>query len=100
MKKAYQLKSNAIKDDNKVVDILPASGKPPVKILAAAGARYELIDTNTRSAPDNVRAMRKGKNLHIFFDGDTEAGAVIENFYEAHSDEQPTLVGRSDQGAL
>ena len=100
MKKTYQLKTNAMKGEQQVIDVSPAVGKAPVKVPAAAGARYELIDSATKAAPDNIRAMRKGKNLQIFFDGDTEPGAVIENFYQAHTDNLPTLVGRTEQGAL
>lgn len=100
MKKTYQLKTNAIKGEQQVIDVTPAMGKTPVKVPAAAGARYELIDSATKAAPDNIRAMRKGKNLQIFFDGDTEPGAVIENFYQAHIDNLPTLVGRTEQGVL
>ena len=100
MKKTYQLKTNAIKGEQQVIDVSPAVGKAPVKVPAAAGARYELIDSATKAAPDNIRAMRKGKNLQIFFDGDTEPGAVIENFYQAHTDNLPTLVGRTEQGVL
>ena len=98
MKKTYQLKTNAIKGEQQVIDIAPGTGKPPVIVPAAAAARYELIDTATRSAPDTIRVMRKGKNLQIFFDGESEPGAVIENFYEAHTDGQPTLVGNTEQG--
>ncbi len=100
MRKTYQLKTNAIKGEQQVIDVTPAMGKTPVKVPAAAGARYELIDSATKAAPDNIRAMRKGKNLQIFFDGDTEPGAVIENFYQAHTDNLPTLVGRTEQGVL
>ena len=100
MKKTYQLKTNAFKGEQQVIDVAPVIGKAPVKVQAAAGARYELIDSATKAAPDNIRAMRKGKNLQIFFDGDTEPGAVIENFYQAHTDNLPTLVGRTEQGAL
>ena len=100
MKKTYQLKTNAMKGEQQVIDVSPAVGKAPVKVPAAAGARYELIDSATKAAPDNIRAMRKGKNLQIFFDGDTEPGAVIENFYQAHTDNLPTLVGRTEQGVL
>ncbi len=100
MRKTYQLKTNAMKGEQQVIDVSPAVGKAPVKVPAAAGARYELIDSATKAAPDNIRAMRKGKNLQIFFDGDTEPGAVIENFYQAHTDNLPTLVGRTEQGVL
>ena len=100
MKKTYQLKTNAIKGEPQVIDIAPATGKAPVTVPAAAGARYELIDAQTRSGPDNVRVQRKGKNLQVFFDGDTEAGVVIEDFYQVHTDSTPTLVGRTDQGTF
>lgn len=100
MKKTYQLKTNAIKGEQQVIDIAPGTGKAPVVVPAAAAARYELIDTATRAAPDTIRVMRKGKNLQIFFDGEKEPGAVIENYYEAHTDGSPTLVGSTEQGAL
>lgn len=100
MNKTYQLKSNAIQGEQKVLDVKPAVGKAPVKLTAAAGARYELIDASTKAAPDNIRVMRKGSNLQIFFDGQTEPGAVIEDFYQAHTDEQATLVGTTEQGKL
>ena len=100
MKKTYQLKTNAIKGEQQVIDIVTGTGKTPVTITAAAAARYELIDTTTRSAPDTIRVMRKGKDLQIFFDGEREPGAVIEKFYEAHTDGRPTLVGNTEQGAL
>ena len=100
MKKTYQLKTNAIKGEQQVIDIAPGTGKAPVVVPAAAAARYELIDTATRAAPDTIRVMRNGKNLQVFFDGEKEPGAVIENYYEAHTDGSPTLVGSTEQGAL
>ena len=100
MKKTYQLKTNAIKGEPQVIDIAPATGKAPVTVPAAAGARYELIDAQTRSGPDNIRVQRKGNHLQVFFDGDTEAGVVIEDFYQVHTDSTPTLVGRTDQGTF
>jgi len=100
MKKTYQLKTNAIKGEQQVLDMTPTAGQAPTKLQATAGARYELIDITTKAAPDNIRVMRKGKNLQVFFDGDTEPGLVIENFYEAHTDNLPTLVGRTEQGTL
>ena len=100
MNKTYQLKTNAIQGEQQVIDVKPAVGKAPVKLTAAPGARYELIDASTKAAPDNIRVMRKGSNLQIFFDGDTEPGAVIENLYQAHTDEQPTLVGSTESGKL
>lgn len=100
MKKAYQLKSNAIQGDSKVIDITPTPGKAPVTVQAAAAARYELLDLAQRSAPDNIRALRKGKDLHIYLDGDSNAAAVIENFYDVHVGAEAVVVGKTDQGEL
>lgn len=100
MSKTYQIKTNASQGGSQIIDLTPATGKAPVKVPAASGARYELIDPATKAAPDNIRVMRKGKDLHIFFDGNTEAGATIENFYVAHTDEQPSLVGSTEAGKL
>lgn len=100
MNKTYQIKTNAIEGKQQVIDLTPAMGKAPVKVPAAPGARYELIDPTTKAAPDNIRVMRKGNDLRIYFDGDTEPGTVLENFYQAHVDEQAALVGRTEKGVL
>lgn len=100
MKKTYQLKTNAVQGVQQIIDVTPAAGKTPVHLLASPNARYELIDTRLKAAPDNIRVMREGKNLTVFFDDDTVPGVVIESFYTVHTDQQPTLIGRTDQGAL
>lgn len=100
MKKTYQLKTNALKGEQQVIDVTPALGKAPTRLSAAGGARYELIDPATKSAPDNIRVRRKANDLEVFFEGDSEAGLVIEDFYKVHTDHLPTLVGKTEQGAL
>ncbi len=100
MQKTYQIKSTAIQNEQQLMDIAPAAGKAPASLLATPNARYELIDSTLKAAPDNIRVMRKGKSLFVFFEGDTAPGVVIENFYQVHTDNQPKLIGRTDQGTL
>ncbi len=100
MQKTYQIKSTAIQNQQQLMDIAPAVGKAPASLQATPKARYELIDSNLKAAPDNIRVMRKGKNLFVFFEGDTAPGVVIEDFYQVHTDKQPKLIGRTDQGTL
>lgn len=98
MSKTYQIKTiiGQAKAQTDTVSADPA--KTPTTIKAVKGARYELMDTQQGSAPDNIRVLRSGKNLKIILAGSKDANLVIEDFYEFNTDTGYALVGLSGQG--
>ena len=60
----------------------------PLIIKAKAGAKYQLVEmgkakgNNTDLAPDNIKAKRVGKHLHLMFETDTVADVIIEDYYD------------------
>lgn len=51
-----------------------------LEIKAQAGAKYQLVEVGKGKnlAPDNIKAKRVGKNLHLMFEADEQADVVIE----------------------
>lgn len=76
--------------------------KSAVRVLVPKGARIEVLQErkdNSVSAPDQVRAQRKGKNLQLWFDGSQSPDVVLEGFYDDPKT-MPTLVGTAENGNL
>ena len=98
MKKTYQIKMNQGKD-SKVLDVTPAGAKgQAVTIKAEAGARYQLVDTETSYGPENIRASRQGKDLKISFEGSNTTDLVIEDYYKVSPEGYNGLIGETESG--
>lgn len=98
MKKTYQIKMNQGKD-SKVLDVTPAGTKgQAVTIKAEAGARYQLVDTETNYGPENIRASRQGKDLKISFEGSNTTDLVIEDYYKVSPEGYNGLIGEAEGG--
>ncbi len=98
MKKSYKFKVIPAAGDTQIVDIASATGVGSTITPALAGAQYQLIDTDTGLAPDNIRATRKGSDLHISFDGRETADLVIADFYTVSGNATPGLMGELQSG--
>ena len=98
MKKSYKFKVIPAAGDIQIVDIASATGVGSTITPALAGAQYQLIDTDTGLAPDNIRATRKGSDLHISFDGRETADLVIADFYTVSGNATPGLMGELQSG--
>ena len=98
MKKSYKFKVIPAAGDTQIVDIASATGVGSTITPALAGAQYQLIDTDTGLAPDNIRATRKGSDLHISFAGRETADLVIADFYTVSGNATPGLMGELQSG--
>jgi len=98
MKKTYQIKINQGKD-SKVLDVTQAGTKgQAVTVHAEPGARYQLVDTETNYAPENIRASRQGKDLKISFEGSNTTDLVIEDYYKVSPEGYNGLIGETESG--
>jgi hypothetical protein len=98
MKKTYQIKMNQGKD-SKVLDVTPAGTKgQAVTIKAEAGARYQLVDTETNFGPENIRASRQGKDLNISFEGSNTTDLFIEDYFKVSPEGYNGLIGETEGG--
>lgn len=72
----------------------------PLIIKAQAGAKYQLVESAKRNnlAPNNVKAKRVGKNLHLMFEADNEADVIIEDYYGVIGDGYNGIVGKAENG--
>ena len=98
MKKSYKFKVIPAAGETQILDIASATGVGSTVTPALAGAQYQLIDTDTGLAPDNIRATRKGSDLHISFDGRETADLVIADFYTVSGNATPNLMGELQSG--
>ena len=67
-----------------------------VIIKAQAGAKYQLVEVAKRNnlAPDNIKAKRVGKNLHLMFETDSQADVIIEDYYSVIGDSYNAVIGK------
>ena len=72
----------------------------PLVLKAQAGAKYQLVEVSKpdNRAPDNVKAKRVGKNLHLMFETDEQADVIIEDYYSVIGDDYNAIVGRAENG--
>jgi hypothetical protein len=105
MAKQYKVLVNTGKaENNSTVDVpRNAAGKDAVRIKAKAGAKYQLQELNEQTGnkplgPDYVKTKRVGKNLHILFEGETEASVIIEDYYEVSPEGYNGLIGQAENG--
>ncbi len=101
MKNAYKIiVKNAQGSAKTLTHDVPAPGSfwGPLKIKAAPGARYQLVDVSTGQGPDNIRVKRVGKDLRISFEGRDTVDVMITDYYEHAGNE--SLVGEVDAGVL
>lgn len=99
MSKSYKIKLNQGPGEAKFMDIPSsrASGTP-VTIKAVPGGKYQLVDSTTGYAPENIRANRAGKNLQVFFEGRGQPDLVIEDYYAEAPEGFNGLIGESESG--
>jgi hypothetical protein len=100
MKKSYKFKVIPAAGEPQTFPIALATGVGSTITPALAGAQYQLIDTDTGLAPDNIRATRKGSDLHISFDGRETADLVIADFYTVSGNATPNLMGELQSGVF
>ncbi len=72
----------------------------PLVLKAQAGAKYQLVEVSKpdNRAPDNIKAKRVGKNLHLMFETDEQADVIIEDYYSVIGDDYNAIVGRAENG--
>lgn len=72
----------------------------PLVLKAQAGAKYQLVEAAKRNelAPDNIKAKRVGKNLHLMFETDVDADVIIEDYYSVIGDDYNAIVGKAENG--
>jgi uncharacterized protein with HEPN domain len=105
MAKQYKVLVNTGKEENnKAVDVQQFSGDKgqPVRIKAQAGAKYQLQEParGKNVGPDYVKAKRVGKNLHILFEGETEASLIIEDYYGEMAPGYNGVIGQAENGSF
>jgi hypothetical protein len=77
----------------------------PLIIKAKAGAKYQLVETGkakgntTDLAPDNIKAKRVGKHLHLMFETDTVADVIIEDYYDVMAEGYNGVIGKAENGS-
>jgi hypothetical protein len=99
MSKTYKIKLNQGQGEAKFLDIPQAGGAGnALTVKAVAGGKYQLVDASTGYAPENIRAMRSGKNLLVFFEGRNTADLMIENYYEVMPEGFNGLIGEAESG--
>jgi hypothetical protein len=78
----------------------------PLVIQAQAGAKYQLVELGkgknkiTDLAPDNIKAKRVGKHLHLMFEADTQADVIIENYYDVMAQGYNGVIGKAENGSF
>lgn len=101
MSKTYQIKVNQGTGESKFIDIPAEAGKgKPMHVKAVAGGKYQLLDVSSGFAPENIRASRSGKDLHVFFEGREEADLVIVDYYEVTAEGFNGLIGEAESGSF
>jgi Bacterial Ig-like domain len=87
---------------NLVIDITQGAGDrgDTVRIKAQAGVKYQLLEVGKGQnvAPDNVKAKRIGKDLHIIFENDQNADLIIEDYYAVMPDGYNAVIGQAENG--
>lgn len=99
MKNSYKVIVKAHQGaDKPITHDVPAPGSlwGALKIKAAPGARYQLVDNATGQGPDNIRVKRTGNDLRISFEGRDDADVVIANYYEQTEPGFGAVIGETD----
>ena len=100
MSKQYKIKINGGPDNKQVIDLEQGAGDrgQPIKIKAISGVRYQLEDSATGFAPENIRAKRVGKDLRLSLEGSLESDVVIEDYYEVMPAGYNGVIGQAESG--
>jgi hypothetical protein len=100
MAKQYKIKINGGPAGKQVLDLEQGMGDrgQALRIKAAAGVRYQLEDSATGFAPENIRAKRVGNDLRLSMEGSLEADIVIENYYEVMPAGYNAVIGQAESG--
>ncbi|WP_090138140.1 Ig-like domain-containing protein [Limnohabitans sp. DM1] len=69
-----------------------------LKIKAVPGGSYQLIDNATGQGPDNIRAKRVGKDLHLSFEGRENDDLVISNYFDKTETGFGAVIGEASPG--
>ena len=80
----------------------------PLVLQAQAGAKYQLVELGKSAgkgkasdlAPDNIKAKRVGKHLHLMFETDTQADVIIENYYDVMAQGYNGVIGKAENGSF
>jgi len=76
----------------------------PLIIKAKAGAKYQLVEQGKGRgndlAPDNIKAKRVGKHLHLMFETDTVADVIIEDYYDVMPEGYNGVIGKAENGSF
>ena len=103
MKKTYKVivQSNTGAEKT-VTHNVPEPGlfRGPLKIKAASGLRYELVDVSTGQGSDNIRAKRVGKDLRISFEGRDQVDVMLINYFDHVDAGFSTVIGGTDPGVF
>ncbi len=79
-----------------------AKGQPTV-MKAMPGARYEIKDLAPaeQPVPPKIKLQRVGKDLNVWFDGESHADLIIEDYFTEPKSEGPnSLYGHTESGQL
>lgn len=100
---SIQLKINHKNGGQEVVNLSDSSMLPQVKgghfyteiEHQSQTANYELFDSATGAAPQQVVVKKQGNDLHVFLDEDDQVDLVIKDYY---GEEESPLIGLGDDG--
>jgi len=81
MKKSYKVKIIPSVGEAQTLEIASSKLSATTTLSAIPGGHYQLLETASGQAPDNIRVSRKGKDLRIHFEGSEQADLVISNYY-------------------
>lgn len=69
MKKSYKVKIIPGVGEAQTLEIASSKLSATTTLSAIPGGHYQLLETASGQAPDNIRVSRKGKDLRIHFEG-------------------------------
>jgi hypothetical protein len=74
----------------------------PLILKAKAGVKYQMVEVGKPNnlAPDNIKAKRVGKNLHIMFETDEQANVIIDDYYSVIGDDYNAIIGKAENGSF
>lgn len=103
MAKQFKVIVNVGKDqDNQTHNVEQGAGQRGKTLIlkAQAGAKYQLVESAKRGnlAPDNIKAKRVGKHLHLMFEADEQPAVIIEDYYSVIGDSYNGIVGKAENG--
>ncbi len=98
MKKSYKVKIIPSVGEAQTLEIAASKLSATTTLSAIPGGHYQLLETASGQAPDNIRVSRKGKDLRIHFEGSEQADLVISNYYANSAADPQALIGQTSNG--